>query len=195
MPLLSYESLKGAFLFLDAKMKFEDLIKRLSPKLKGITKKIGSEFSFFDNEDLYQEALLHLWEGWNKDEFCDKTDSFILQGCFFFLKNYVRKTCKKIDFRSVSFNNSFHEKDVTLEEMLSSDDASSPADFTKCKLLIENICNRITKKEKDVFVLSLQDWTTREIGQKLGISHVMVVKIKKRIKRNCRDLREEIYFT
>ena len=78
---------------------------------------------------------------------------------------------------------------------MSSEDASSPADFTHSKLLMENVCDRLTKREEDIFVLSLDDWTTREIGKKLGISHVMVVKIKKRIKRKCRDLREEIYFT
>ena len=114
MPLLSYESLKGAFLFLDAKMKFEDLTKKLSPKLKGITKKIGSEFSFFDDEDLYQEALLYLWEGWNKDEFCDKTDSFILKGCFFFCHCLFNKRYVSTNHDSTSIQYRFNIKNITM---------------------------------------------------------------------------------
>jgi hypothetical protein len=34
--------------------------------------------------------------------------------------------------------------------------------------------------------------TVRQIGQKLGISHVMVVKLKGKIKDKCGRLKEEI---
>ena len=70
---------------------FEVLIKRVSPTLKRITYRLNGHFSFFNDEDLFQEALIHLWEDYQKGKIQDKTDSYILQGCHFHLKNYLRK--------------------------------------------------------------------------------------------------------
>jgi DNA-binding CsgD family transcriptional regulator len=41
--------------------------------------------------------------------------------------------------------------------------------------------NGFSKREKDVFGLLLEGYTVREAGEKLGISHVMVVKLKNRL--------------
>jgi len=41
--------------------------------------------------------------------------------------------------------------------------------------------NGFSKREKDVFGLLLEGYTVREAGGKLGISHVMVVKLKNKI--------------
>ncbi len=40
---------------------FEHLIRRISPTLKRITHCLNGHHSFFDDKDLYQEALIHLW--------------------------------------------------------------------------------------------------------------------------------------
>src|SRR5208337_212288 len=46
----------------------------------------------------------------------------------------------------------------------------------------------VTQREKDVLSFSLEGMTTREIGKKLGISHVSVVKIRNRIKEKYERL-------
>ena len=159
--------------------KFEKLVKRISPKLKAITRRFNWKI-FFDEDDLYQEALLYLWEKWKKNEILDKTDSFILQGCFFFLKNYIRKAWTKIDFINAS------------EEILHEWEGNTFFNYMDNKLLIEEMERRLTEREKIVFSLYLEGFTIREIGKKLGISHVMVIKIKKKIRDKCKDLEAEI---
>ena len=52
------------------------------------------------------------------------------------------------------------------------------------KITISDIKNNgFTKREKEVFSLLLEGYTVREAGDRLGISHVMVVKLKKNLIR------------
>lgn len=173
-------------------MRFEDLVKRLSPKLKAIAKKLDGRFSFFDEEDLYQEALIYLWKKWKKGQTYGKTESFILQGCFFFLKNYLRKICKKIDFNSVSLNGFVQEGERVLEKTLFLEDGEEDFNAVEINLLLEGIQRRLTERERKVFFLYGEGFTTREIGKKVGVSHVMVIKIKNRIREKCREFKKEI---
>src|SRR3989338_8416537 len=71
-------------------MSFEELVKKLTPRLKGITHRLNGRFTFFNDEDLFQEALINLWQDFRDGALDDKTDSYILQGCYFHLKNYIR---------------------------------------------------------------------------------------------------------
>lgn len=170
-------------------MRFEELINRLSPKLKGIAYKLNGHFSFFNEEDLYQEALLHLWLEFIAGELRDKTDSYILQGCHFHLKNYIRKNYDKVNL--ISLENITNEEGEVfgLDNILSLEDSGSCFDLINCKMLIEKINNNgLTKREKEVFCLALEGLTVREIGQRLGISHVRVVKIRSNIKRKSKYL-------
>ena len=64
-------------------MTFEHLIRRISPTLMRITHRLNGHHSFFDDEDLYQEALIHLWLHYEDGSLSDKTDSYILQGAIF----------------------------------------------------------------------------------------------------------------
>ena len=72
-------------------MSFDVLMKRISPTLQRITQKLNGHFTFMDHEDLFQEALLHLWTDFQNGSLSDKTDSYVLQGCYYHLKNYIRK--------------------------------------------------------------------------------------------------------
>lgn len=87
-------------------MGFEELIKKLSPKLTRITYRLNGRFSFFNHEDLYQESLIHLWLKFKQGDLSDKTESYILQGCYFHLKNYIRKNCNKVKLLSLEDMNS-----------------------------------------------------------------------------------------
>lgn len=168
-------------------MDFGELVKKISPKLKRITFRLGRYLTVFSSDDLYQEALIRLWDDFRKGRLKDKTDSYILQGCYFHLKNYLRTHKNKINL-------------VSLEEIIYSEDgeglclagviplASSEniLDNIHADFLLEQINNNgLTKREKDIFHFVLDGLTTRQIGERLGISHVRVVKIQKVIRRKC----------
>ncbi len=173
-------------------MCFEELTKRLRPKLKAIAKSLNNRYSAFDDEDLYQEAVIHLWGKCSSGEFDDKTNSFILQGCYFFLKNHIRKIYKKIDHNSLSLNNALNDEGSSFENILSCPKNGQRLDDIESSLLAENIYKFLTHREREIFSLSLKDLSTREIGKKLRISHVMVIKIRKGIRNKCQPLMEEI---
>ncbi len=161
-------------------MSFEVLVRRISPTLKRIAKRLDGRFSFIDDADLYQEALAHLWIHYNEGKLADKTDSYILQGCYFHLKNVIRKIHDTSTFISLS---SINEEDgAPLAEILLPKDTSS-FDYIEGQMYIEAIeaCG-MTEREKDVLESCMEGMTTREIGKKMGISHVSVVKIRNKIK-------------
>jgi RNA polymerase sigma factor (sigma-70 family) len=170
-------------------MLFEELIKRVSLKLKGITRKISRHYWFLSDEDLFQEALIHLWQHFNAGKLGDKTDSYILQGCYFYLKNYIRKTKDKICL--MSMYSSINEEDSGPEDIFSFKDPRSFIDEVNNRVLIEEILNDgLTNREKQVFSLSLEGHTVREIGRMLGISHVSVLKSNRKIKGKCQKFKD-----
>ena len=74
-----------------------------------------------------------------------------------------------------------NEKGDTLRETLSDNSERLDKRVDK-KMLIDYIMNNgFSKREKEVFSLILQGYTVREAGRELGISHVMVVKLKNRL--------------
>lgn len=174
-------------------MSFEDLVTKISPKLRAITKKLDGRYTSFDDDDLYQEACLSLWEKYNKNKLSDKTDSYILQGCLFFLKNHIRKVYKKIDFSSISLNTVINEDEGTLEDVLASSYADTGNNSFNNVLLLEAIYAKLSEKEKKIIGLYLDDLSVREIGKRLGISHVMVIKIKNKIRNKCNFVKNEIF--
>ena len=130
---------------------------------------------------------MHLWRDYKDGKLVDKTDSYILQGCYFHLKNYIRKNYDKA--KLVSLENMANEEGATfdLDKILSLENPESSFELVNCKMLIEKINNNgLTRREKEVFCLALEGLTTREIGGRLGISHVRVVKLKGKIRDKCR---------
>jgi len=172
-------------------MTFEELSKRISPTLKRITYKLNGHFSFFNDEDLFQEAMVRLWEDFQAGKLQDKTDSYILQGCYFHLKNYLRKTQDKA--RLISMEKIAEEEGLGLEEMLATDAPLSAYEDLDKMFLSERLSSLgLGEREKDILSLSLEGITVREIGKRLGISHVMVVKLKAKMRDKCIRLKEEI---
>lgn len=161
-------------------MQFEILIKRISPKLKGIAYKLNGRFTFMNHDDLYQEALLGLWLDFQKGKLSDKNDSYILQGCYFRLKNYIRTVNDKANL--VSLDALIETEKQGWEEKLPVDNPQKYFDCLENKLLVERIKNQIPERQKQVLELCLEGLTIREIGQRMGVSHVAVVKLKNRIK-------------
>ncbi|MCM8796133.1 MAG: sigma-70 family RNA polymerase sigma factor [Candidatus Omnitrophica bacterium] len=168
-------------------MFFEELVKRLSPTLKRIIYKLNGHPTFLNDEDLYQEALIHLWQDFRVGKLDNKTDSYILQGCYFYLKNYLRKVNEKlllvsfdaiVDEGKVSFGETFFLKDKNVQNSLNS---------LNNEMLLEILYNNgLNKREKDILFFYAEGLTTREIGKRMGISHVRVVKLMSRIRNKCR---------
>jgi RNA polymerase sigma factor (sigma-70 family) len=163
-------------------MVFDTLVKKLSPTLKRITVRLNGRFTFMDHDDLFQEALIHLWVHTDAGDLDDKTDSYILQGCYFHLKNYIRKTQDNAVILSLS---GITEEDGSpMEESLVSDEHAA-FDYVEGTLQIEALeATGMSEREKRVLHLSIEGMTTREIGKELGISHVSVVKMRNKIKEH-----------
>jgi len=168
-------------------MCYEEMIARISPKLKSIAHRLNWNFGFFNADDLYQEALTHLWADYKEGKLINDTDSYILQGCYFYLRNYIRKASDRAKLISLENMADDEGKAFSLEDILSLEDPQSCVKLVDYKMLVERINNNgLTKREKEVFNLALEGLTTREIGNRLGISHVRVVKLKCRLRDKCR---------
>jgi RNA polymerase sigma factor (sigma-70 family) len=157
-------------------MKFEELLENFSPLLKRMAKRFKGNLRFLDEEDLVQEMLFHLWKQWKSGKCEDKTFSYIAQSCWFYLQNYLRRFRDKVSW-------------VSLDELQSFPDKSSPPlEVVERKIIIERIRgNGLTIREKEVFNLWLDGCTVREIGKRLRISHVRVVKIENNIRRKVEE--------
>lgn len=171
-------------------MSFEDLLTRIRPKLRGIAVKLDGRYTSFNDDDLYQEAMCALWVKHQRGELSDKTDSYILQGSLFFLKNYIRKAYTRIDSHSVSLEKIINENKDTLEDLVFAEGYGAGAHDGEH--LERDVRIRLNEREGVVLSLYIRNFTTREIGCRLGISHVMVVKIIKKIRAKCAVFKKEI---
>lgn len=167
-------------------MSFEALLLRLSPTLKRITRRLNGHFSFMDDQDLFQEAVLHLWTCFTSGELNDKTDSYVLQGCYYHLKNHIRKA--RDGETLLSLSGMSEDDGANLEEILSAGHISLH-DKVEGDLQIAAIVESgVSEREKDVLLFSLEGMTTREIGLRLGVSHVSVVKTRNKLRERYEKL-------
>lgn len=164
-------------------MNFEELHRKLSPTIKRIAYKLNGSYRSFNHDDLYQEAAIHLWSDFLKGRLRDKTDSYILQGCYFHLKNYIRKVNER-------------QNSISIDAVLSADDEATVEDilgryrsYSDCrqelhnKFLAQSIMdNGFNPKEKRLLAYVSEGITTREIGKRTGVSHVSVVKMMQKIR-------------
>ncbi len=171
-------------------MGFEELFTRVSPKIKRIARRYNRRSNTFSYEDLYQEMSVYLWDKFKAGVPEGMNESYIVKGCLFHILNYLRKTRE----HAVVFplEEDLGDGKDSLRELLP--DGGDPLEKRIDEDLIsEHIrANGFSPREKQVFALLMQGHTVREIGGKLGISHVMVVKISRKLRDRCRELREEI---
>ncbi len=169
-------------------MEFEVLAKKLSPTVKRIAYKLNGRYRSFSHDDLYQEAFLHLWNDFKAGKLEDKTDSYVLQGCYFHLKNYIRKVNEKPNVISLDMAVG-DEEDTSLVEVLYSklgvqEDCRK---FLHTKFLVEAIQNNgFSPREKRILMFLKDGLTTRDIGNRIGLSHVSVVKAVKKIREKAK---------
>jgi RNA polymerase sigma factor (sigma-70 family) len=158
-------------------VEFEKLLAQLKPRLWAVTCKAwrgkGQCLHFLDAEDLMQEAQLYLYAQWELGRIAGKNESFILQGCWFHLQNYLRGLRDSVEVRS------FHP-DSAQANLLdravadTSDRDGFLADLREASL---------TDQEQQVLQLRLDGFTLRETGARLELSHPRVAYIEKRLRQ------------
>lgn len=164
-------------------MSFEELHQKLSPTIKRIAWRLNGHYRSFNHDDLYQEATIHLWSNFLKGKLSDKTDSYILQGCYFHLKNYIRKVNERSNVISIDAALSANVE-ATIDDVLGKYWSSDDCRFDlHNKFLAQSIQNNgFNPKEKKLLTYLSQGLTTRDIGKRLGVSHVSVVKVIKKMR-------------
>ena len=164
-------------------MDFKVVYQRLSPRLKIIAYRIAKnhrgQSTFFDEEDLYQEMSVYLWNKYKGGIADSINDAYLIKGCRFYISNYIRK--KRDKMHTVSIDEPINEEGDTLKDILA--DRVEPARrVVDRNVTIEQIQNNgFTPREKQVFSMLMAGNTVRDVAEKLGISHPMVVKYKQRI--------------
>jgi len=174
-------------------MSFQELHQKLSPTIKRIAYRLNGHYRSFNHDDLYQEATIHLWSNFLKGKLSDKTDSYILQGCYFHLKNYIRKVNERSNIISIDTALNTNEE-ATVEDILgkywASDDCRNDLHNRLLAQSIQN--NGFAPREKRLLTYFSQGLTTRDIGKRMGISHVSVVKLMQKIRIKARKHLDKI---
>ena len=167
-------------------MDFETLLKKISPRLKRIAKTHNGQGFFIDADDLYQEMCIYLWNRYKSGMPEGVNEAYIIKGCEFNILNYLRKNRDKASMVSIdqpvngegqAGRDILPDNSKLLEEILDRDMISN---------YVKN--NGLVNKEKAVFLLLVEGRTVREVGRHLNISHVMVIKYKKRLIKKLRKV-------
>jgi len=167
------------FSILGTNMDFETLYNRISPRLKNLAKYHPRRGLSCDEKDLYQEMCMHLWNNFKDGTPEGINENYIINGCRFHILNYIRKQRQKAD--TVSMDEAINDNGDTLQDLLADTGESSQETIEKDIVSDYVKNNGFTKREKEIFFLLIKGYTAREIGDCLGISHVMVIKHKKKL--------------
>ena len=164
----------GTVIFMD----FRILLEKITPALKYIARK-HLLTSSYDEEDLYQEMCLYLWQHYGHGLPIGINESYVIKGCEFHIQNFMRKGRQKVIMSSL--DELVGSGGATLGDLLEDKRGASGKSMTD-KVTIEEIKEMdLTEKERSVLLCLLKGCTVREAAAQLGISHVMVLKHKKTI--------------
>ncbi|MFH1777568.1 MAG: sigma-70 family RNA polymerase sigma factor [Candidatus Omnitrophota bacterium] len=163
-------------------MDFRILLEKITPALKYVARK-HRLYGFYSEADLYQEMCLYLWQHYANGLPVGINEAYVIKGCEFHLKNFLRKGRPKVMLASLDQPLSAGN---TLGDIL--EDKKEDFNLTiERKITIDEINSiDLTAKEKSVFSLLLKGVTVREIAKEMNVSHVMVLKHKKNIIKKCR---------
>lgn len=171
-------------------MKIEEALAVIAPKLRQIAFAYRTWSPSADEDDLFGEMTAHLCERWIGDGLGTKTESYIVQSCYFHLRNYLRTIAEK--GKNLPLEALRGERDESGDderrECVLLDPAPAPQRYLEERALYDTIMkNGLSRMEKDIIRCLYEGMTVREIGEKFGISHVMAVKYKKNIARKVAE--------
>lgn len=167
-------------------MYFRILLEKITPALKAIARK-HLLYGYYDEEDLYQEMCLYLWQHYRNGLPIGINESYVIKGCEFHIQNFLRKGRPKVTLSSL--DELTKQDGPTLGDILE-DKSKDFGSSMENRLTIEEVKNLgLTDKESMVLSLLLKGHTVREAASHIGISHVMVLKHKKAIIKKWRKKR------
>lgn len=169
---------------------FESIEKTLEPRLKRMVYGFNGRSRYEDQEDYLQEILCHLWQFWAEGNARDKNKSYLLKNAWFYMQNHLRQNYEP-EMRSLDEpvrNDTEDDMPAALSDLLAEPALSQEAHDAK-NTVFGMLNNGLTPREKEVVRYFLNGYTVREIGENLGVSHVMVIKIKSKI---CRKWKHKI---
>lgn len=167
-------------------MDFDTLFQKIEPAIRFMARKYWYGYRLnYGWEDLYQEICLYLWDKFKSGVPEGINKAYIIRGCEFFTLNYTRKLRDKV--RVVSLEEPINDNGNTLKEVLPLPGGNGKESIDRV-LAVKDITSRlVNERESQVVSCLSQGYTTRETGRRMGISHVGVIKIKKRIARYWRE--------
>lgn len=167
-------------------MDFRILLEKITPALRFVARK-HLLTGFYDEEDLYQEMCLYLWNNYRYGLPIGINESYVIKGCEFHIQNFLRKGRPKVTLSSL--DELVKPDGPTLSDILE-DKRSDPGTAMENRLTVDEIRGLgLTDKERAILSYLLKGMTVREAASQLEISHVMVLKHKKAIIRKWRKKR------
>jgi len=167
-------------------MDFRILLEKITPALRYVARK-HLLYGSYDEEDLYQEMCLYLWQHYKRGLPIGINESYAIKGCEFHLQNFLRKGRQKVMLSSL--DELVTAEGLTLADILE-DTRERPGSRIESEITIDEIRSAgLTKRERSVLSCLLKGYTVREVAHEIGVSHVMVVKYKKAIVRKWRRKR------
>lgn len=166
---------------MNQKRELSDIIISIQYQLKAIIRKMNIDHQYIDSDDLYQEALLYLWQENERGGLNDKNDSYILQGSYYYLKNYLRKKLKTYSRSANRINGDMIGRGEEDQEGSISNSPFCNHQKIEEYLFYDEFNRNLSLKEKRLLHLRIRGLTNREIGRELGISHTMVSKMRKKL--------------
>ncbi|MBI3292978.1 MAG: sigma-70 family RNA polymerase sigma factor [Elusimicrobia bacterium] len=177
-------------------LSFDQWMKPFVPILRGIALRAGRfAHPYEDVGDYFQEMLSYLWALWQRRETQGKTQSYLIQSCWFALQNHLRMTRDPKSMTSLDAPQDPIEADregggqeeggpwlraSDLPDLSEADGSSG----LEARLVVNGMLNNgLTVREKEVVHGLLQGLTVREVGSQLGISHVRVVALTHSIRK------------
>ena len=81
-------------------MDFRILLEKITPALRFIARK-HLFMGFYDEEDLYQEMCIYLWQHYGHGLPIGINESYVIKGCEFHIQNFLRKGRPKVILSSL----------------------------------------------------------------------------------------------
>jgi len=159
---------------------FPSWLKALAPDLRRIAFRAARTNVFEDIDDTVAVMTAHLWRGWQSGFWRNKNRSYTLQSCYFHLQNH-RRVMRET--RTLSLETPIGEGDSPLSDILIDGRIWGDRQWSAWAIADGLRNNGLTLQEKAVVEWVIEGHTTREMGKKLNVSHVRVVKIQQSIRR------------
>jgi RNA polymerase sigma factor (sigma-70 family) len=150
--------------------------------LRGLVWRLTTERAL--DEDLLQEAIIHLWL--RAEERPGQQRSWYIHSCRLHLQNVLRKG------RSVDGGKRRHAVGLAIG-VVQQNDLEPPADDTLLSLvcardLVAELFKWLAPLEKQILCLSHDGLSSREIGERLNLSHTSIIRRQRNVAALARRL-------